>query len=222
MKVIVYTSITGDYDSIKRVPRFKPKGVDLKFILYTDQDVEDSKGWEVRKLKHYLDEPRKASRYYKINSHLLPEHDWSIWYDGCLKVQKNPLDLLPRRAYIALPKHPKDKCVYRHAIRINHLGLDSFENGMGEQIERYKEEGFPRRFGLFENCFIIRKNTPEIKALNQFWWAEYKAGCGRDQISLPYSLWKTKTPYQVLALNSRDNDYYYGWGQHKREVRRTK
>jgi hypothetical protein len=218
MKVIIYTSITNKYDRLKKAPDLNVEGVEFKYILYTDAIYKDSKGWEQRELKYFLDDPRKASRYYKINSHLLPAHDWSVWYDGSFKILKSPLDLFPKRSFVSIPKHKKDKCPYRHAIRLHQNGLDDIER-MSPQLDRYREEGLPRRYMLSENGFIIRKNTPEVTAFNKVWWQEYKDGSCRDQLSLPYAVWKTKIRFEYTPVNNRDNEYYKGWGDHRLEKR---
>ena len=56
---------------------------------------------------------------------------------------------------------------------------------------RIKTEGFPQNYGLPENNIIYRKhNKAEIISIMNDWWYMLEHYSRRDQLSLPYVLWK--------------------------------
>ncbi len=72
---------------------------------------------------------------------------------------------------------------------------------MKEQVKRYKKTGFPKDYGMLECNVIVSdlKNLNAIKILND-WWMEYvKSESLRDQLALPYVLWKNNVPIEELT-----------------------
>ena len=58
-------------------------------------------------------------------------------------------------------------------------------------MSRYRDEGFPRQFGLYETNVVLRKhNEPLVGKVDVDWWREIDSGSRRDQLSLTYVLWK--------------------------------
>ena len=58
--------------------------------------------------------------------------------------------------------------------------------------------GYPRNNGLYELPVSIRKNTDNIKILNLRWWEQICRYSSRDQISMPFVLWKTNITPKLL------------------------
>lgn len=218
-KIIVFTTNFNDYDEVKPIfPDFN-----VQYIAITDQKEDYwHYGWDnIRQKKpRGVTNPRKLSRYYKINSHLLPPHDYSIYLDASLKLNFPPSFFVPMLGYydIAICPHPNDNYLYEHYNTCVKFELDD-PDIMKKQLDKYLKQGMPFNFGLTENCFIIRRNTPAIKKLNTLWWKEYKKGSQRDQLSLPYALWKTDTKVTYLPFNMRDSIFAEGWGQHLKDRR---
>ena len=104
---------------------------------------------------------------------------------------------------IALFKHPERSCLYDEANTLIELtkgpggDYDVLDN-IYRQLEFYKEEGFPKDFGLFELSASIRKNTPKIQAMNLRWWEIICRFSSRDQISLPFVLNSLNINVKVL------------------------
>lgn len=204
MKTIVYTVNINAYDNLHPV---KKDSVDY---LYFTEGFSPS-GW---KRINFTAKDRKGSRYYKINSHLLPPHDISIYIDACLKLKRPISEIIKYlKNDIAICEHPRSNCVYHHAKMCIKLGLDD-PLVIKNQMKRYAKLGLPRFLGLTENCLIVRRNNDKIKELNEVWWKEYQKYSQRDQLSLPYALFKTNTKVDILPFNSRDNKYYKNWGNH--------
>lgn len=202
-KIIVYTVNIGGYDNLHP---YKDWNEPCEKLYFTDGDAPD--GWT--KVEHPIG-GRKESRHLKINSHLLPPHDISIYIDSCFHIT-GPLTKLVKmlgKADIALPPHPH-KTLAKHAEMCILLGLDD-EQIINEQMTRYGEVNTP----LTENGIIVRRNTPKIKELNELWWQEYQSGSQRDQLSLPYAIQQTNAKLTLLPFSARNNKFLSGWCQHK-------
>jgi hypothetical protein len=205
MKIIVYTTNLGGYDELYSPPKWEHI-VQPEYLYYTDGEAPD--GW----IKIPMPKGnRKDSRYYKINSHLLPPHDVSIYIDACYKIKKplNQLVNFVEETDIAICPH-HHRTFRRHAEMCIELGLDDKET-IQKQIIKYGDLQVP----LTENSLIIRKNNAIIKELNELWWREYLEGSQRDQLSLPYALEQVKPKLTILPFSARDNKYLHGWHQHR-------
>ena len=93
-KIVCYTCITNDYDSLY-TPYVMPKNID--FICFTNSaDEKLLNKWTIRKIPDELSHFSyvKQQRLIKILAHKwLPEYDVSIWIDGNIHIQKD-LNLL--------------------------------------------------------------------------------------------------------------------------------
>jgi hypothetical protein len=202
MKVIVYTVNIGGYDKLNPAPpNCNPN---IEFLYFTDGEAPD--GWKKVEIESG---DRKASRFWKINSHLLPPHDVSIYVDASAEWKKLPSKLINylEDYDIGLPPHPTTNCIYDHALKCMTLKLGNVPIICG-QVGKYFREGMPEKLGLTENGLILRKNNAKIKELNRLWWKEYSEGSQRDQLSMPYVLWKVKPKLKILPFSARENKWF--------------
>jgi hypothetical protein len=70
-----------------------------------------------------------------------------------------------------------------------------------------------------ENCIIVRKNDIITQGINELWWQEYSTGSCRDQVSMPYVLWRLGVKPNYFRFHSRKNKYYRNWGEHLKSNR---
>jgi hypothetical protein len=89
------------------------------------------------------------------------------------------------------------------------------------QIATYKKEGFPRHYGLYENSILIRNHHDEpTRRLMEEWWVEYLKYSTRDQLSLPYLIWKLgydKKNIHIIGHNLRNNHRFNRVHSHDRQ-----
>lgn len=195
-KKVVYTCITGNYDSLLD-PQYISDGFD--YICFTDNMNIKSNAWEIKPLPKETEELSqvKKQRYIKINPHkLLKEYDLSIWVDGCVTLKSDLNELLDETlkedCSIYVPKHPSRNCIYSESIAVVKMKKDKKEN-VDPQIERYKQEEFPKNYGLLQSNILIRKhNNEDCIKLMEDWFNEVKNGSHRDQLSFNYVSWKNK------------------------------
>lgn len=211
-KIIVYTCNFGGYESIKE-PLFVDERVE--YILFTDNENITSKIWKIEVIKERLSDPRRTSRLAKILPHkYLPPHDISVYIDSSLELKTGDVCKMVEECLedkdIALYKHYKRNCVYdeiHHVMRDPKRKAD--KNLCERAIKTYRDISYPNQNGLFENAFIIRKNTPEIRQLNSKWWSEYINGTERDQFVFMYCIYQLKIQVNSIKVGTqfRNNPY---------------
>jgi hypothetical protein len=189
---VVYTAVFGDYDEVARVdPRC---GCD--FVCFTDNPQLVAPGWRKIAVDRQGDPPALSNRRYKMLPHrFFRKYDESLYVDGHVVVQRCPDVLFDRYlgAFgLALPVHQDRTCAYEEAEYCISDGLVE-PLAVRKQMVEYESIGFPRNFGLTENNVILRRHhDPQIVALMEEWWSEYVHKVRRDQISLPFLLWRSR------------------------------
>jgi len=201
----VYTTIIGSYDHLKHPMYFETIRSQADFFCFTDQSVS-SDVFTIVPLKSQWGSPTRNSRHPKINTHLyLANYKYSIYLDANLLLVAQDLHRLIDEhlssADIARFPHHRRNCLYDEAIACIAQNLDR-EDVIRNQVTRYKQDGFPRHFGLGANSLIIRRHTRAVEQFNSVWWSEYSQGSQRDQLSFEYARWK-------LDLNVSEIPYFW-------------
>lgn len=212
---VVYTCIVGNYDFLND-PQYISDGFD--YICFTDNDRLKSDIWEIRQLPKEVENFSliKKQRNVKVNPHIyLKEYDISIWVDGNILIQDDLNDLLNEtlneRYSIYVPKHPSRNCIYDEAAEVIALKKDC-RDIVKPQIERYKDDGFPKNYGLLQSNILIRKhNEKDCVKLMESWFNEIKNGSHRDQLSFNYVSWVNQD-IEVYYLNEDIcNSKWFKW-----------
>lgn len=226
-KKVIYTCITGGYDSLIEPVKITP---DYDYICFTDDMSLSSNTWIIKPLPEEtknLDNARK-NRYIKTHPHtLLSEYETSIYVDGSIKVTGD-LNMFIKTCdlenyCIAIPKHPCRVCSYKEGKACILIKKDTAEN-INPQMERYRKEGFPENYGLTQNNIIVRKHNDEncIRIMDT-WWTEILNGSHRDQLSLFYVLWKNQDVKIKQLPSNVCNSIYFKWNPiHSRRKNTTK
>ena len=207
---VIYTAISNGYDTLKPHPPVKG----CRFVAFVNSPRTFSiDGWELQKLIPFHTDPVKNSKRYKVLAHeMLPETACSLWLDGSVEIMNGfDLDSMIKeflaRHDIALFNHSRRDCAYDEAETCRQRKLDD-PSTINRQMSRYHAEGYPERHGLTENRVVLRRHTPAIALLEDTWWKEICGGSKRDQLSLNYSMWKTKTAYTPLPGSTFLNQFF--------------
>lgn len=126
---------------------------------------------------------------------LFPEYDYAVYIDGnvCIASDISALINVPEEGKVgfAMHRHVLRDCIYEEAEACILYGKGS-PNQLRKQITQYRLEGFPTKYGMLEATVIFyHLQNKECQALMSEWWNEFiKYGSMRDQIALPYVLWK--------------------------------
>ncbi|MFX1712304.1 glycosyltransferase domain-containing protein [Stutzerimonas stutzeri] len=209
-RLVVYTALFGDYDGLIDPPE-KFEGCD--FICFTDQKYLKSNIWDIRLVEECDLPPNMMNRRCKILPHLfLAEYEQSLYIDANVTLLKSPVVLsqkyLTRFDFVA-PKHFARDCAYAEAKECIVLMKDRVRR-IKSQMRRYKDEGLPYNFGLSENNILLRNHLRKnVTELMEGWWQEMQRESQRDQLSLPYMLWKSEMIYSYMDESARGNCAFF-------------
>ena len=184
-RIVIYTAISGGYDELKP-PDVRPAG--CEFVVLTDRPLGVS-GWTERPLNFAHPESARAARFAKLHPHLyFGDYDRSIWIDGNIGIRGDIghfLNGLTEQTSISTFLHSLRNCVYQEAEACIQDRRDD-PTVVRRQMQRYREQGYPERHGLWETGVMARRhNDPACIALMTAWWREIETGSFRDQLSLP-------------------------------------
>lgn len=194
-KVVVYTCITQGYDTVKEPFLYDDA---LDYYLITENNFSDKSIWK------HMDLPNETAnlkggmvnRYCKLNPFaLFPFYDFAIYIDGTVEIMSDIRNLctLARDSKIGMAMHLHNRrdCIYNESLVCKLYNRGNFD-AIKKQMEKYRQEGFPEHFGMVEaTIIIVDLKNPIAKKIMSDWWNELvSSGCGRDQLSFPYVLWK--------------------------------
>lgn len=216
MKVAIYSAVFGDYDPDPYdVTKHHRDKVDFWWI--TDKNMKDKNGWMVQ-IDPFVDDSfsdkfkfAKMNRLYKLQPHkidILEDSDINVYIDGNKKLFN--MDLLLYYCTVLHNNPDNDAFFFRHVQRdtvqqevreIARLRRDEPSKVM-KQYKGYREEGFPDNIPLIVASVQIRKtHSEQLQTMLDCWWNEVSSKSYRDQISLPYSIWKTGfNRYKILDV----------------------
>lgn len=196
-KIAVYTCITGNYEEI-----LEPEVVSdqCNYFVISDEKPKKTKvyRWIATKdvVPDWVEDHVRRNRYCKINGEkIFKNYRYSFYIDGSDKIVGDIAHYVTQtgRSGIALRPHLlyPDLDVYTEAIQCISCHLDD-ENLIRWQIEAYRKENMPEKFGMFECNVIIREHGNKFcQEIMKKWWKEVFTRSCRDQLSFTYCLWKS-------------------------------
>jgi hypothetical protein len=194
-RVAVYTAVIGNYDVIKPAPPLYPEIYSFFLFMDSDNEYENWKKKEIPEHIRNLSNPILINRYLKMHPYeLFPDYDFAVYLDGNIQIISDIRPMLRQvspATGLAIHTHSRRNCVYDESkicIRIK----KGNRKKINTQMNKYRKEGFPCHWGLFECTMIICDLKNEIgERILSSWWEEFlSAESLRDQLSLPYILWK--------------------------------
>jgi hypothetical protein len=214
-RVVIITAVFGGRDIPRTVPR-----VDVDdCVIITDRIVK-AKGWRVDLVPKPADFRREARRIKTLALDLI-QADTVLWIDGRVTVRDQPLRPLLERALasaeIAAYPHPWRDCAYDEAhecARLKRAPADA----LSRQAAAYRAAGLPAHWGLRNTMVLARRNTPAMREFGRDWWREIETHTVRDQVSLPYLLWRSglQCPTMGPDLYAAHGKAHFVRGMHAR------
>lgn len=196
-KIVIYTCITGGYDKLIS-PFLKLENID--YVAFSDNKEDKNEDWTIREIPENIKELKNnilINRYLKFHPYELFEkegYDYAIYIDGNIKVVSDFTDMtyaVNEKTGLAMHRHYLRDDISNEIETCRILKKGNYKK-LKEQVNRYKSEGFPDDFGMLE-CNLIVSNLKNKKGqvLLDNWWEEFKTSESyRDQIALPYVIWK--------------------------------
>lgn len=196
-RIAVYTVIYGSYDKLLE-PMCCPDNCD--FYLISDH-IEPPKESAWKKYDISPETAEKISgmndiqrnRYMKMLPQLLfPDYRYSVYLDGNIQLVTDPTEFINHMpGYgISLHRHVSRDCVYDEAEAILEQNKAP-QKVMKELVRFLKKEGMPEHYGLLECPVIVRDHkNKDLVELMEAWWEMFEIYPYRDQMLLPYLLYK--------------------------------
>lgn len=208
LKFCVYTCVTGGYDNLQPV-HCHPSNVD--FITFTDNMDIEANGWEVKSLPENvkaIEGNLDRNRYMKMHPAIVGDYDYAIYVDGVVEIFSdltNMINAMNPVYGLAIHTHPDKDCTYNEVewCKQNHRGNIDRMDGM---LKDYNKEGLPKHYGLMECSVILSDlhNEKGLKILDEWWKEHVKRGTGRDQMTLPYILWRNGITVDEIGTLGND------------------
>lgn len=213
-RIAVYTSIFGDYDSLKE-PAYTPENCD--FFIFTDQEIRPDSHWKVISAKYpdMINTNTMKNRYVKMMPHqLFDAYDYSIYIDGSVQITGDftqVFEHINRKIGIAMVAHSARNCVYDEIDAC--IMMNKAPRKVLKDHKSYLESnGMPPKYGLVEGTVIIRAHhSPVCQKIMNDWWNEFLLHAKRDQLSLPYVLWKNQISITDITIPRKDftENFFY-------------
>lgn len=139
--------------------------------------------------------PDEIFNNYEYSMYLDIKRPYSIdfeWMLGCLEPH----------ADIVLRQHRPRDCAYDEGKWLIRKGIYDSEN-IQRQMNFYKKEKFPTHNGLYVSGQLFRRHTKRLKEFSKLWWEQVERFSYRDQVSLPYTIWKYDMPFSTFPRRRR-------------------
>lgn len=205
--MVLFTAVFGKpdvlFDPMLPLP-------EVEKICFTDLEFLGQSRYRMVHVDLHELPPAKRNRRVKI---FWPEifdcFDYSLYVDSTVQVLVDPRDLiqyLDPGSDIAVFRAKLWHCLYREAIECVRLGLDD-PSLIRQQVANYRGEGLLPPTGLWAGTVILRRHTLAMREFAQAWWREVEQFSCRDQISLPYVVWRTGAQVSVLPGSIYANEF---------------
>lgn len=220
-KIVVYTCILGKYDIVKE-PFFDNSLYD--FVLITDSEKNEDSCWKTVNISDLNDvipsnlDNTSLNRWIKMHPHkLFPEYEYSIYVDGNVNLVTDMVPIVlaqkKEKKFFGIHLHSCRKFIISEGRALLKYKKYAHKNILNQQIDKYYREGFDNSVYLLEATILVREhnNCKCIKVMED-WWQEFIGGVPRDQISLPYILWKNGIKMEdihILGNNEYQNPRFY-------------
>lgn len=209
-KIVIYTCMTGNYDNIKS-PLIKFDNVD--YIAFVDELI-DVEGWNVKKIPKNIANKIKGNveknRYIKMHPFELfhDKYDYSIYIDS------NILAVGDLRELIRNIKDKTGLAIHNHRNRTDiYDEIDfclTYNKGNKKMLKKakldLKKEKYPKNFGIYEcNVLVTDLSNNIANEIYNDWWNDFiNRRAYRDQLSLPYIIWKKNYEFDDVGIISNN------------------
>lgn len=213
-RFVVYTAIFNEYDWLKE-PVIVPNGID--FICYTDSTSLRSRHWKIVHINLDGKSPSILNREIKLLYPYteLKAYDFSLYVDGSMMIKGDVSEFMNKytrfNPVIMNFKHPNKDCLFSEIDYCIQRGRGNAEK-LVEQHEIYRKDGMPEHFGLSDNKILLRDNHSELgERMMREWYHHVISYSGRDQVCLPYILYKSNQKYSFFEENIEKNEFFETW-----------
>jgi len=228
MRTVLYACTNLAYDQIFTPVAMTP-GVD--FVLFADRRPRFVRGWQWRPYPPELAglSPTMTNRFAKFFPHaIFPEAEISIYVDANILILTDLTPLIAEfcasGADIGLFPHKQRFDIHEELAFLTKVGkVPVADVAKGEaQIAFYHADGLPDGHLFTENAIIFRRHCREgednhaLEAAMDLWWQQMQIYTRRDQLSLPYVLYKSDLKAKLWDWNYTFENPYFNRYPHRR------
>ncbi len=159
------------------------------------------------------DGPAIQSRLPKLCPHLfLTGFDWVIYVDNNARLLHAPARII-HKVGKEHPDKPAGRYLFRHRRRAcawdeadECLAAGYMTAAQHDHVTAgFAKARFPRQAGLYANTVLIqRMGSDATDRMNEAWFASLSSHTRRDQVMLPFLLWRDRVPFRVLKPKVKD------------------
>lgn len=216
-KIAIIMINIGNYEYYREFNDLKNREK-VDWFYFTDNKELESNFWNIinitnlSELKYY--DNRLKVKFIKIQTHkILPNYEYYFYIDAAFPINNKNfindlLELVNEDLVFYIHNSNKktrnikgevDRCKKLKSVNKEKLNL---------QLKTYLDDNYPDIKGkLFCGGIFLRRNTIEINNMMELWFQHNEIYTTRDQISLPYVMWKmnvypTKVIHENININS--------------------
>lgn len=208
---VIYSVVTGGYDKILPVNIVDEL---CDYYIISNEKIDLPYPWKLLLPDNRGLGNKDFNRFYKINPHLIfPDYTKSLYIDGNIALHNKLYEWGSKHldeTGLAIYSHPERDNIFDEGRICSYIGTDYFWL-IKRQLKNYKSQGFNAN-GLFEANILLRKhNDAKVIDLMSIWWAEYinSKNAKRDQLALPYVLWRADYPVKILGQSDARFEHLY-------------
>jgi hypothetical protein len=213
--------MTGNYDNLVCHTYID---FDYDYVCFTDNKkllkMTYYGPWFIKPLQFGDLDNTRNNRWHKLHPHVLfPAYEESIYVDSNVDIKSNYLFSLLEdgcKMTLRIPIHSKTNCVYKECRRVIKYRRDDKGNVFRTKCF-LESEHFPINYGLTENGIVYRKHNDIILIkMMDMWWGLVKDYSKRDQLTLPYVLWRYNvSPYDIALPNALKDKAHFTFYNHR-------
>lgn len=204
--MIVYTTVLGPTDRLEEQVH---RG-NARFVCFTDQPIR-SATWELVRMS-VQDRPKRACRRLKLLPHVtFPGEPVTLWMDCCFRLKVPPEQIARNHSgQVTAFRHHRRQRIKDEAQAII-KARKALPHAVLAQLAAYQADGWdtddnPQR-AIHNGGFLLRRDTPDVRAFSEAWHHEVETRTLRDQMSVDYVAWKLGLRIDEFPGTCRANPY---------------
>ncbi len=211
MKIAVYTANFNQKDILKSPLNYVKDEVDY-YAFVDDYDLDIVSPYTSIFTDLKLDDITKNARKLKILGHkILNDYDITIWHDSNIQLDAKRLKELINvsvlnKTFVTTFRHPHRDDFYSEAMACVRVSKDNHFKILKQVLYSFYN-GVPAHDGLYSSGIFIKNNQYLNENFLSLWWKTTLRFSRRDQLSLAYTIYKTKQTIGIIKGDIFKNKY---------------